>query len=744
MKLFINVKKISSAAILAVAACVVALQPAMPALAATVTSPAPSAKVTFTFDDGLTNSLTQAAPTLAQYGLVGTNYITTGCVGSVNTCAADPGEQYMTWAQIETLRTQYGWEIGSHTVSHPQLATDNLTDAELDRQVRESKETLAAHGFDAKNFATPFGDYDNRAIAAIAKYYQSHRGFWDVDNNVWSYNDYLLNNMQVQKGVSVATVKARIDQAITSNNWLILTFHGIKATPSNDPEEYEYSTAELAEIAAYVKAKQDANQLKNVTVSQGLVTSSANMLTNNSFESGLNNGWTTDTPTMATLDTGTHGAYPSPTNSVSLTAGTSNAHLFSPKISVSNTDKYMIKSFLNVDQYTSGEMGYYMDEYDANGNWISGQWIGAQYAKTTRNVNFTYTPSSAAVKKASLQVYVDANTGIHAYVDNFQWFSLNGTDPQTPPTNSVNLLANSTFDAGIAQGWTTDNATAFAANNQNNGASASPVNSVKLTAQSGNTHLYAPKANVTTGTTYTVEGYLNVQTRTSGEFGIYIDEYDANNNWVSGKYAYSKNATGAGTFSFDYTPSSAAVAKAGLQYILSGGSGITGYLDELKLLAPSGTTTPTPTNLVANGTFDAGIANGWTTNSQSTITANSANNGSPANATNSVALASSTQERHLFSPQVATSAGKTYSITSYLKLVQIQSGEVGFYIDEYDAAGNWISGQWKTAVNAASAGDIALTYTPSSAAVAKASLQVIVPGNANLNAYFDDVRWYEN
>ena len=748
MKLFTNIKKVAGAAVLVVTAIVVAAQPAMPALAAVVTSPAPAAKISFTFDDGLANSLNQAAPTLAQYGLVGTNYITTGCVGTVGTCAADPDEQYMTWAQIETLRSQYGWEIGSHTVSHPQLATDNLSDTELDRQLRESKETLAAHGIDAKNFATPFGDYDNRALAVVAKYYQSHRGFWDVDNNVWSYNDYLLNNMQVQKGVSVAAVKARIDQAIASNNWLILTFHGIKANPSTDPEEYEYSTAELAEIAAYVKTKQTANALKNVTISQGLVTSDTNLLGNNSFESGLNNGWSTNTPTTATLDTGKHGAYPSPTNAVSLSAGSTNTHLFSPMVNVTNTDSYMLKSFLNMDQYTSGEMGYYIDEYNAAGQWISGQWMGAQTAKTTRNVNFTYKPSSSSVKKASLQVYVDANTGIHAYVDNFQWFSLTGTDTPVPPTNSVNLLTNSAFDQGIAGGWTTDNATAFTANNQNNGATASPVNSIKMTAQSSNAQLYAPKASVSADKTYTVNGYINMQARTTGEFGIYIDEYNASGAWISGQYVYSKKTVGAETFSFDYVPSSANVAKAGLQYIVTGGSGITGYLDELKLLAPAGTTAPdpipTPTNLVANGTFDAGIADGWTTNSPTSITADTANNGSPANATNSVRLTATTQERHLFSPQVTVVNGKSYSITSYLNLQQITSGEIGFYIDEYDANGNWISGQWKTARSAAAAGDVAMSYTPSSANVAKASMQVYVMANSGITAYLDDVRWFQN
>src|ERR1051325_8720864 len=84
-------------------------------------SPAPAAKVSFTFDDGYTSALTQAAPTLAKYGISGTNYIITGCVGMTtapNTCRADTDKTYMTWDQIIQLKNTYGWDIGSHTVNH--------------------------------------------------------------------------------------------------------------------------------------------------------------------------------------------------------------------------------------------------------------------------------------------------------------------------------------------------------------------------------------------------------------------------------------------------------------------------------------------------------------------------------------------------------------------------------------------------------------------------------------------------
>jgi hypothetical protein len=67
---------------------------------------------------------------------------------------------------------------------------------------------------------------------------------------------------------------------------------------------------------------------------------------------------------------------------------------------------------------------------------------------------------------------------------------------------------------------------------------------------------------------------------------------------------------------------------------------------------------------------------------------------------------------------------------------------VGWYIDEYDVNGNWISGQWKLASTTLGASNVYLSYSPSTTNVAKASLQVYVTGNSGVLAYLDDVRWW--
>ena len=239
------------------------------------------------------------------------------------------------------------------------------------------------------------------------------------------------------------------------------------------------------------------------------------------------------------------------------------------------------------------------------------------------------------------------------------------------------------------------------------------------------------------------KNFLNVQAISLGSVGFYVDEYDINGNWISGQYLKAENSSFVEDMNFAYKPSSAKIAKARLQVIASG-SGVTAYLANSQMF-PLTTTTTTQSNLMPNGGFDSGISGGWATDDPADIKADSGNNGSPNNPVNSVKLVAHTasSNTHLFSPQIAVSSTHTYSATTYLNLKALISGEVAFYVDEYNSSGQWISGQYKVGVYAPGAQDVSFAYSPSSAAVAKASLQVIVVGNSGITAYVDDVRWYQ-
>jgi hypothetical protein len=250
-----------------------------------------------------------------------------------------------------------------------------------------------------------------------------------------------------------------------------------------------------------------------------------------------------------------------------------------------------------------------------------------------------------------------------------------------------------------------------------------------------------------------MKNFLNVASisaLTSGEVGFYVDEYNANGQWVSGPWLKSENSSFVEDMNFTYKPSSPAVTSASLQVLVTANSGITAYLANSQMFPETSATVAAPTNLVTNATFTAGISDGWTTDDPTHITANTAGNGSPASPTDSISLQSgtTTANGHLFSPEVAVSSAHSYTLSSWLNLVKdtnaASGGEVAYYIDEYNSAGQWISGQYKTGIHAIGANTIGFTYTPSSASVAKASLQVIVVGNSGIQAYLDNVTWYQN
>jgi peptidoglycan/xylan/chitin deacetylase (PgdA/CDA1 family) len=446
---------------------------ALPGTAAAAVTNRPfttGAKVSSTFDDGLLSSYTQAAPVLAAHGYAGTNYITTGCIGMTaapNNCPADGDEQYMTWEQVADLQNTYGWEIGAHSVNHPQLATDRISGAitaeQMVAEINNSKTELNTHGFDALNFASPYGDYDNVSVTEIAKQYASHRGFHDTNFNTFPYNEYLLTVQQVRVGVSVDTIKGYIDTAKANGQWLILVFHDVAETPDSDPEEYEYATADLDAIAAYVQQQ----NLPVTSISGGLAKTSVNLFPNGGFDGGLGTDpateWTTDSPANVTADANGNGSYPGASNAISMVGGAANAHLFSPTVAINPAEQYVFKNFVNIKSFgpeatVDSEVGFLVDEYDATGSVISSQYTpGIRYSTDAtplyvKNINFLYTPSSANVTKVRLQVIVTANSGIQAYIDNAQLFPVSaltggGTGEPGPTAKPGDVNGDNAVDA---------------------------------------------------------------------------------------------------------------------------------------------------------------------------------------------------------------------------------------------------------------------------------------------------------
>jgi peptidoglycan/xylan/chitin deacetylase (PgdA/CDA1 family) len=443
--------------------------------ATAATSLTQKALVTFTFDDSIQSAYTLAAPTLAKYGITGTDYVITHCVEMTttpNTCLADPDVPYMTWAQVVDLQNTYHWNIGSHTQDHIFLASNGggeqsyiPTHDQIVQQLDGAKADLAAHNITALDFAAPYGDYNNDVLAVAARDYITLRGFADVGYNAYPYNDRLIVNQQIEEGttgsaprVTYAMAKQYVDDAIANKQWLTLTFHNITAAVPTNSDNYSTSNALLDQIAAYVKTQVDAGKIAVVSPHDAVVNGTVNMFGDGTFDTttlstdwqnrntaALATSWVTDDQTgnLVKKDTASNGSYvmgnpTSATNSLYISAAAATTHIWAPRVAVNPNDSYVIKGYFNITNFTPGtatqpEVAYRIEQFDANGVLLTTN--GDIYASSAvrydgtnvnairvKNANFVYKPSAGA---AFARVYIDVQGGggITGYMDNLEMFS---------------------------------------------------------------------------------------------------------------------------------------------------------------------------------------------------------------------------------------------------------------------------------------------------------------------------------
>jgi peptidoglycan/xylan/chitin deacetylase (PgdA/CDA1 family) len=130
-----------------------------------------------TFDDGFASVFDVAEPILTRLGLRGTVFAPTAFMGErqhlnwqgIEAWRGTPHAdelRCMTWDELGQLADR-GWEIGSHTCSHPHLTT--LSDEALREEMRGSFEQCSAHlGRPCRSIAYPYGEVDVR-VAALAR-----------------------------------------------------------------------------------------------------------------------------------------------------------------------------------------------------------------------------------------------------------------------------------------------------------------------------------------------------------------------------------------------------------------------------------------------------------------------------------------------------------------------------------------------------------------------------------------------
>lgn len=146
-------------------------------LSTALVSPPTEKTLVVTFDDAHASVWELARGPMERLGVPGTVYAPTDYVGAGRPMGWDGYDVWlgtphegelacMSWEQLRELAAA-GWEIGSHTCSHPRLS--RLSEEEIAAELAQSRRICEERSDQpCHSLAYPYSDYDERAVRAAA------------------------------------------------------------------------------------------------------------------------------------------------------------------------------------------------------------------------------------------------------------------------------------------------------------------------------------------------------------------------------------------------------------------------------------------------------------------------------------------------------------------------------------------------------------------------------------------------
>ena len=186
----------------------------------------------FTFDDGLEDQYTIAAPELEKRGWRGTFFINGARIDGERRSYADR----MDWAEVEDLYSR-DHEIASHGWSHRKLTKIPFEEALEEISINDS--AIVAHtGRFPMTFAYPYNSKDERILAAVSENRISSRT-----------RQYAFGNVSDD-----AQLRRRLDNAIAEGRSAIWMTHGLV----RGYDSFGSDTSRFTAFLDHVKAMEDS------------------------------------------------------------------------------------------------------------------------------------------------------------------------------------------------------------------------------------------------------------------------------------------------------------------------------------------------------------------------------------------------------------------------------------------------------------------------------------------------------
>jgi peptidoglycan/xylan/chitin deacetylase (PgdA/CDA1 family) len=205
--------------------------------------------VTLGFDDGLASQYDHRSILQAHNAPV-TYFINSGNVGKAG---------YFTWAQIADLAGA-GNEIAGHTLDHPDLTT--LSSADQQREVCDDRNALLAHGYEARNFAYPFGAWNAGVESVVSGCgYSTARTTGGTDypegpeyaETLPPKNPLTLRAIEPRLTTTLATYEDIVEKArFSGGGWVNLVQHDVCDDPCNGAVDYAMSATTLDQLLTWL------------------------------------------------------------------------------------------------------------------------------------------------------------------------------------------------------------------------------------------------------------------------------------------------------------------------------------------------------------------------------------------------------------------------------------------------------------------------------------------------------------
>lgn len=187
--------------------------------------------ITFIDDDGGIGVYSKLAPLFINRNIP-------CCVAIITDRFQD--SRYLSVAQAKKLQDTYGWEICSHTQSHKAI-NDDLTDEQLEYELRGSLDKLNSLGLRCENMIYPFGSPSQKGRAYTRKFYNCGANAETGKINYSPVKTFNLDRVALGSYTysgkdTLDYYKSKVDECKNNGGWLIFMTH----IDNTDATQFEY------------------------------------------------------------------------------------------------------------------------------------------------------------------------------------------------------------------------------------------------------------------------------------------------------------------------------------------------------------------------------------------------------------------------------------------------------------------------------------------------------------------------